>query len=71
MAFKITVDTQQDKDDIIKASRYLHDLRNIDTNIPTINALCHLHLAPHLIIVDNTGQLAKPEEVYAPPLAPC
>jgi hypothetical protein len=48
---KILVDSEVEKVQLLAASRHLHDLREIDTNMPMVNALAHLHQAPHLIEV--------------------
>jgi hypothetical protein len=49
---KIVVPTQDDKDQLLLASRYIHDLRNIDTDINGANLLAHLYHCPELIVVE-------------------
>lgn len=50
--FKIIVGSEREKQDLLKASKYLHDLRNIDTDVPMVNTLVHLYMAPDLIAVE-------------------
>ena len=50
---KIVVPTQEDKEQLLLASRYVHNLRNIDTDINGANVLAHLYIAPDLIEVAN------------------
>ena len=49
---KIIVDTKQEKEELIKASRHIHDA-DVDTTIDMVNTICHLYLAPQLIEVRN------------------
>ena len=49
--FKIIVDSEEEKQQLLEASRHIHDLRNVDTNMPMVNLICHLYQAPHLIEV--------------------
>jgi hypothetical protein len=49
---KIVVPTQEDKDQLLLASRYIHNLRNIDTDINGANVLAHLYHNPDLIVVE-------------------
>ena len=50
---KIIVNTEKEKEDLLAASRYIHDLRCIDTNHnDMVNTVCHIHMAPFLIEVD-------------------
>ena len=39
--YKIIVPTKRDKKELLEASRYLHDLRCIDTDYITVNQLVH------------------------------
>ena len=50
---KIVVPTQADKDQILLALEYMHDLREIDTDILAVNLLAHLYLRPDLIEVED------------------
>lgn len=52
-AAKIVVATEDDKELLMRTSRYLHDVANVDTNYDGVNLLCHLHLAPDLIEVQK------------------
>ena len=49
----IKVPTEYDKEQLLLAIKYLHDLRNIDTDYVMINTLVHLYHAPDLIEVSN------------------
>lgn len=49
---KIIVSTEQEKIDLLKASKYIHDLRNLDISNDAVNTIAHLYLAPFLIEVD-------------------
>lgn len=49
---KIVVPDRASKDEILKVSKYLHDLPNINTDYSMVNFLCHLHLAPDLVVVE-------------------
>ena len=50
---KIVVPTEYDKEQLLKASRYLHDCSGIDTDFYAINTLVHLYLNPDLIEVQT------------------
>ncbi len=39
--YKIVVPTKRDRKELLEASRYLHDLRCIDTDYITVNQLVH------------------------------
>ena len=45
---KIIVDTEQEKQELLEASRHIHDA-DVDTEIKMVNTIAHLYLAPHLI----------------------
>ena len=47
---KIIVDTEQEKQELIEASRHIHDA-DIDIEIEMVNTIAHLYLAPFLIEV--------------------
>ena len=47
---KIIVDTEQEKQELLEASRHIHDA-DVDTEIEMVNTIAHLYLAPHLIEV--------------------
>jgi hypothetical protein len=57
--FMIVVPTQKDKDELIKAFRYIHNLGHLDTDFVIVNQLAHLYLDepanPVTIVVDNTA----------------
>lgn len=46
---KIIVKDEANKKQLLLASKYLHDLRNIDTNLQAINTIVHLYEHPDLI----------------------
>ncbi len=48
---KIIVDTEEEKKQLIEASRHIHNLRNVDTDLPMVYLIAHLYMAPHLIEV--------------------
>jgi hypothetical protein len=50
---KIVVPTQYDKKQLLLASRYIHNLRNIDTDIHAVNLIAHLYQHPEWIEVSN------------------
>jgi len=56
MAIVITVDTEEEKQQVLEASRHFHDF-NIDTDIPMVMILSHLHMAPHLVVVNPSDEL--------------
>lgn len=49
----ITVPTEYDKEQLLKASRYIHNLKEIDADFIMINLLSHLYLSPQLIKVEK------------------
>lgn len=48
---KIIVQTQHDKDELLKAFRYIHNLREIDVDYMAVNTIMHIYLTPELIEV--------------------
>ena len=50
---KILVSTEQEKQELLKASEHIHDA-DIDTDIPMVNTIAHLYQAPFLIEVDDS-----------------
>ena len=56
--FMIVVPTQKDKDELIEAFRYIHYLRDLNTDFVIVNQLAHLYLDepdnPTKIVVDPT-----------------
>lgn len=53
MIRKIIVDSEEAKQELLEASKHIHDSRDIDTSIPTVNALAHLYQAEYLIEVQK------------------
>jgi hypothetical protein len=55
--FIITVPRQEDKDELLEAFRYLHDLKELDTDFIIVNQLVHLYMDepenPVKIVVDR------------------
>jgi hypothetical protein len=62
---KITVTTEEEKQELLVASKHVQDLRDLNTDIPGANLIAHLYLAPHLIEVDPTF-LTPPQSLSAP-----
>lgn len=54
MGIKIVVDTEEEKEQLLEASRHIHD-SDVDTDLPMVNTICHLYLAPQLIEVSSKG----------------
>lgn len=50
---KIVVPTEEDKQQLLAACKYIHDLSEIDTDILAVNTLAHLYHAPELIEVSK------------------
>lgn len=48
---EIVVPTEYDKEQLLLAIKYIHDLRNLDTGYLAVNHLLHLYLHPELIVV--------------------
>ncbi len=48
---EIVVPTERDKDQLLRAIKYLHDNRTIDTNYYAVNTLVHMYNVPELIRV--------------------
>jgi hypothetical protein len=48
---KIIVPTEYDKQQLLKAVKYIHDLRSIDTDYMAVNTISHLYCRPDLIEV--------------------
>jgi hypothetical protein len=50
---KIVVPTEFDKEQLIRAFKYLHDNRTIDTDLLAVNTIVHMYENTGLIVVDN------------------
>jgi hypothetical protein len=50
---KIVVNSEHAKDQLIQAFKYLHYLREIDTNFLAVNVLVHQYLDPNSIVVEE------------------
>lgn len=50
---KIIVPTERDKQQLLEAFKYIHDLRCIDSDYMAVNTLMHMYQAPQLIEVKN------------------
>jgi hypothetical protein len=48
---KIVVATEREKEQLLLACRYIHNLHSIDTDFIAVNSLAHLYLDPNLIEV--------------------
>jgi hypothetical protein len=49
--FKIIVGTQLEKEQLLEASKLIHDCRYLDSSNQMLDTLMHLYLAPELIQV--------------------
>lgn len=56
---KIIVPTKEDKEQLLLASEYVHNLRTLDTDYMMVNTLAHLYECPELIEV-------KPSQNFSP-----
>lgn len=52
--YKIIVPTQEDKDELIKASKHIHDSFDTDKEFIVINQISHEYIHGTNIIVDKT-----------------
>ena len=50
---KIIVPSQFEKDELLKAFRYIHNLREVDPDYLAVNTLMHMYLEPDKIEVQN------------------
>ena len=50
---KIIVPSQYEKDELIKAFRYIHDLREVDCDYMAVNTLMHMYELEDRIEVQN------------------
>jgi hypothetical protein len=50
---KIVVPSERDKEQLLKAFKYLHDLRNIDPEYYAVNTIMHIYQNPDLIEVEK------------------
>lgn len=48
---KIIVSTPTEKQELLDGSRHIHDLRELDTDMPGANFFAHVYMAPDLIEV--------------------
>ena len=53
---KILVPTLEDKQQLLAAFKYLHDLNEIDTDILAVNTIAHLYHNPDLIEVQANNE---------------
>lgn len=61
---RIVVKDEDDKKQLLLASRYIHDLDCIDTDFLPVNAIAHLYQSEDLIIVSsNKNTLEVPTEL--------
>lgn len=50
---KIVVPSEWDKQQLLMAFKYIHDLRNIDSDYMAVNTIMHMYACPDLIEVQN------------------
>jgi hypothetical protein len=55
---KIIVPTEFDKEQLLRAFKYLHDNRTIDTELMAVNAIVHMYQNPGLVFVDSTNRVS-------------
>ena len=53
---RIFVDTQEEKQKLLEASKHIHDA-NIDTSIEMVNEIAHLYLSPDQIEVEGSDPM--------------
>ena len=49
----VVVNSEQAKEQLLKASEYIHNLRKLDTDIHMVNIVAHLYCRPELIIIEE------------------
>lgn len=62
---QIVVKTESDKNQLLLASKYIHDLDCIDTDYMAVNYIAHLYTNPELICVDNSENIQIPKQLIA------
>lgn len=55
---KIIVSSQKEKEELLRASSYLHGNGRVDTNLMGVNALAHIYRNPDCVVIDpsNSGE---------------
>lgn len=53
---EIVVPSQEDKDQLLKAFEYIHNLRTIDTDFLAVNTIIHMYETPERIKVKNSQE---------------
>ena len=56
MIIKIIVSSEQEKRELIEASRHIHYLREVNLDLEGVNFLAHLYRCEQIIIVDQNQQ---------------
>jgi hypothetical protein len=59
---QINVDTQEEKNQLLEASRHIHD-SDIDTDLPMVNFIAHLYLSPDAITCKDKATNDRLDEV--------
>lgn len=54
---KIVVPTEHDREQLLLALKYIHDLRDIDTDFKAVNSLVHMYHVPDRIEVQDANEL--------------
>lgn len=49
----VVVNSEQAKEQLLKASKYIHDLKGLDIDIDMVNIVAHLYCRPELIIIEE------------------
>lgn len=61
---EITVKNGDLKKELLEASRHIHDSRDIDTGLPMVNLIAHLHHNPDLIKVADSVEKTDESEYF-------
>lgn len=54
--FKIVVPTEYDKEQLLLAFKYIHDIWELDTGYIAVNALAHSYMHPDIIVVQSPNE---------------
>ena len=49
----VVVNSEQAKEQLLKASKYIHDLKGLDIDIDMVNVVAHLYCRPELITIEE------------------
>ena len=60
---KILVSSEEEKAELLEASKHIHDSRDIDTDLPMVNTIAHLYQAEWIIEVDRGIEVERLEKL--------